>query len=253
MKKLLVASIAAALCGAPVLAADIPTKAPAPAYVGKGPVAAFDWSGFYIGGDAGWQGSRIGLSSSSSGPLTYDPHHDSFALGAHVGAQRQWGQLVLGVEGGYVAGFGKASLGTTPSISIFAPGGIGTGDARLKDIWSVGGRAGWAMGNWMAYVTGGYANGSFRFNASDNNSDTETAKVRPDGRYIGGGIEWALMNNVIFGVEYRHYGFNAKTGTGVRTDVPAPEPVRFDPKTDTVVARLSYKFDWGKSPVVAKY
>ena len=39
-------------------AADMALKAPPPA-----PVVAFDWSGIYVGGDLGWQGSRIGLSS----------------------------------------------------------------------------------------------------------------------------------------------------------------------------------------------
>src|SRR5436853_34415 len=161
MKKILLASVAiTAFCAAPALAADMPVKAPATP-------AAFDWSGFYVGGDAGWQGSRIGLSSpfDPAATLTFHPHHDSFALGAHIGAQRQFGQLVLGVEGAYLAGFGRASLGATPAPTIFETGGTGTGQAKLKNIWSIGGRIGSAMGNWMPYLTGGYASGSFEFDS----------------------------------------------------------------------------------------
>jgi outer membrane immunogenic protein len=248
MKKLLMAGTAVATLSMPAFAADMPVKA-----VPTVPVAAFDWSGFYIGGDAGWQGSKIGLSDPNGGLITFAPHHDSFAVGAHVGAQRQWGQLVLGVEGGYTAGFGRASLGLTPGPLIFFPGLTGTGNASLKDIWSVGGRAGWAMGNWMPYIAGGYANGTFKFNAQDLAATAfQHGSATPDGAYIGGGIDWAFTNNWIFGVEYRHYGFSAKTviAQGVGT---VNETVRFDPKTDTVMAHLSYKFDWGKAPVVAKY
>jgi outer membrane immunogenic protein len=242
MKKILVAGIAAAaFCGAPALAADMPTKAPVYA-----PVAVYDWSGIYIGGDAGWQGSTIDLSRvDPPGTLSYSPRHSSFALGAFVGAQRQFGQFVLGVEGGYMSAFGDTSLGAVPALSIFTPGGTGTAQAKLKDIWSVGGRLGWAMGQWMPYLTGGYASGSFQFNAQCCVTGTEQANARTGGGYIGGGIDWAVWQNWILGLEYRHYGFNAKTGTGPFS-TGGFENVRFDTSTDTVLARLSYKFNpWG--------
>jgi outer membrane immunogenic protein len=244
MNKGLIAGIAAAaLCGASALAADMPVKAPTSA-------AAFDWSGFYIGGDAGWQGSRIGLSDPTdpTATLTYNPHHNSFALGVFGGAQRQFGQLVLGVEGGYLAGFDRANFSST-SVSIFVPGGTAQATAKMRDIWSIGGRVGWAMGHWMPYVTGGYANGSFELNAHDVPplliTTSEQIKAQEGGSYIGGGIDWALMSNWIFGVEYRHYGFRAKTVLSTDS-LGVPANARFDPRTDTVVARLSYKFDWGK-------
>jgi hypothetical protein len=41
----------------------------------------------------------------------------------------------------------------------------------------------------------------------------------------------------------RCYGFNTKTATGVPAGFT--EPVTFAPRTDTVVTRLSYKFNWG--------
>lgn len=216
-------------------AADMPVKAAPLA------PAAYDWSGFYIGGDGGWQGSTIDLSSPGGGPLTYSPRHNSFAVGGFAGVQRQFGQFVLGVEGGYMSAFDNVSLGATPSISIFGPGGTGTAQAKLKDIWSVGGRVGWAMGRWMPYVTGGYANGSFEFDAQSG-ATTEQAKASTGGGYIGGGIDWALTKNWIIGAEYRHYAFSSKTVAG--TFGLATENVNFAPSTDTVLARLSYKFDW---------
>jgi outer membrane immunogenic protein len=243
MKKLLIAAFAGAVFyGAPALAADMAVKSPmAPA-----PAPAFDWSGFYIGGDAGWQGSRIGLSSPAPGAsLTYAPTHDSFIGGGFAGAQKQFGQVVLGIEGGYQAATGNASLGATPSLSIFFPGGTGTAQAKLKDIWNVGARAGLAMGMWMPYLTGGYASGAFQFNAQCCGVVSEAANSTNGGGYVGVGVDYALSRNWIVGAEYRHYAFSSKTVTGIQQVAPfVTEPVMFAPRTDTVVARLSYKFDW---------
>jgi outer membrane immunogenic protein len=234
VKKFVVAAAVAAFGFAgSASAADMPVKA-AP----LAPAPAYDWSGIYIGGDAGWQSSSIGLSS-PTGPLTYSPRHNSFAVGAFVGVQKQFGQFVLGVEGGYLAAFGDASLGAIPAINIWNPGGTGTAQAKLKDIWSVGARVGWAMDRWMPYLTGGYANGSFQFNAQSAGL-TEQANARSGGGYIGVGLDWAVMNNWILGAEYRHYGFATKTVTSTGF----VENVNFAPKTDTLLARLSYKFDW---------
>lgn len=223
-------------------AADMPLKAPAAV------TAPYNWSGFYIGGDAGWQGSTIGLSSPISfgpGPLTYSPLHNSVAFGGFAGYQRQFGQFVLGIEGGYTAAAGNVSLGVTPSLSIFFPGGTGTGDAKLKDIWNVGARAGYATGptgNWLPYLTGGYASGRFGFDASSG-GPTETASATANGYYIGGGIDWAAWRNVIagsdliLGIEYRHYGFQTQDATSSTAEI-----IRFQPRTDTVVASASFKF-----------
>lgn len=208
-------------------AAAMPVKAP----------AVFDWSGFYVGGGAGWQGSKIGLSDPVTGVLTYDPTHDSFALGGHVGAQTQFDRLVVGIEGGYISGFDRKEF-RTPSISIFFPGGTGTTAARLKDAWSIGGRAGWSMGSWLPYLTAGWAQGKFDFRADD--GSIQTANATTSGAYFGGGVDYALAHNWILGIEYRHYDFKAKT-----TNASNGDPIRFDPRTDTVMARLTYKFATG--------
>jgi outer membrane immunogenic protein len=241
MKRLFLATATAALLSVPAFAADMAVKAPMMA-----PAPAFDWSGFYIGGDAGWQGSRIGLSSPAAGStLSYAPDHNSFIGGGFAGAQKEFGQFVLGVEGGYQAATGSQSLGATPSLSIFFPGGTGTGQAKLKDVWSIGARAGFAMGMWMPYLTGGFASGAFEFDAQNvPPTVAETATSRNGGGYIGVGLDYALAHNWIIGAEYRHYAFNAKTVNGVAPVVGFTDPVTIAPRTDTVVARLSYKFDW---------
>jgi outer membrane immunogenic protein len=166
-----------------------------------------------------------------------------------VGVQKQFGQFVLGIEGGYLAATGNASLGATPSLSIFAPEGAGTAQAKLKDIWNIGARVGLPMGQWMPYVTGGYANGAFQFTAQNIpptiDIASEAANSNNGGGYIGGGVDYAVTKNWIVGAEYRHYFFSSQTVTGVVTgSEPFTEPVTIAPQTDTVLARVSYKFDW---------
>ena len=255
MRKTVIVAVVLSTTGASAFAADMAARAP---YT-KAPAIArvYDWSGFYVGADLGGQWSDIGLSSPAPGAtLSYNVRHDSFAAGGHAGYQHQWGQLVLGVEGAYMATFGRSDELATPSISIFFPGGTGTASAKLRDIWSVGGRVGWAPNNWIVYATGGYASGSFAFNAASGtvNPLVEHAAARADGLYIGGGVEYGLAQNWIVGLEYRHYDFNAKAVTGVITGIVGNplEPVKFDPKTDVVLGRLSYRFNWA-TPVVAKY
>lgn len=230
------ASIVVAASSA-ALAADLPAKAP----VYKAPVAvAYDWSGFYAGGEVGGQWSSIGLSDFNGGPapLTYRPNHSSFALGAFIGYQKQFSQWVLGIEGGYVAGFGDKSLGATPSFSIFFPGGTGTGDAGFRGVWTIGPRVGIAMGQWMPYLTGGYANGRFKFSERTLPAGAPVdASANANGGYIGIGVDYALNHNWILGAEYRHYAFRNKTVAAA-----GGENITFDPKVDTLVARLSYKW-----------
>jgi len=250
MHRLVVASLTAAGLSvgltAGASAADLGRPAPAPVYTKAPALLPYNWSGFYIGGEAGWQTSGIGLSNPND-PLTYSPRHNSFAAGGFGGYQRQFGAFVLGIEGGYVSAFGDASLGTVPAIPIFLPGGTATANAKLRDIWSAGGRVGWGLDNWMPYVTGGYANGRFEFDAQDSGAPiTEQAKTSNPAAYVGVGVDWAPMKNGwIVGLEYRHYAFSSRTVASTISFPPFPtvsEPVKIDPTTDSVMGRVSYKF-----------
>jgi outer membrane immunogenic protein len=249
VKKIFIAAALFAVTAASASAADMAVKA---AYT-KAPALApaYDWSGFYVGGDLGGQWSDIGVSRPLA-PLAYGFRHDSVAVGGHAGYQHQWGQFVLGVEGAYMAAFDQSGQLATPAVSIFFPGGTGTATAKLRDIWSIGGRVGFAPNNWLFYGTGGYASGSFAFDAASG-AGSEHAAVRPDGFYVGGGVEYALAQNWILGVEYRHYEFDTKTTASTTINFGGfTEPVKFDTKTDVVMGRVSYKFNWA-SPVVARY
>jgi outer membrane immunogenic protein len=230
MKKLLVASIAAAaFCGVPALAADMPTKAP-PTYS-----PAYNWSGFYIGivGGGGWGTSnQFALAGESSGPFDIS----GGLVGATLGFNWQNGPVVLGVEGD----FSWANISGSTITDECTPA-CSTG---LRNLGTIRGRLGFPVGQFMPYVTGGYASGDLR-----RGFGTAFDSARANGWALGGGIEAILSQNWSAKVEYLHVDLG-------RTNVPItgfPTDVAF--QTHLFRVGLNYKFGdpWGKSPVVAKY
>jgi opacity protein-like surface antigen len=251
----------AAVAGASVALADVyePRKV-----VYERPL---DWSGVYFGVGSGYQWSSIDVHGPAApfGIGITSDHNEAF-VAAHLGAQHQFGAIVLGVEGGWLSTF-RADHGShefcdsVPPVltrPILAPGDFCT--ARLQDIFTIGGRAGYAAGKWMPYVTGGYANGAFDF---ENRIPTvspggtqlqEEAHKRLGGWYIGGGLEWAISPGWSTGIEYRHYEFDSGTTTafcastgGASGCAPLGSPlerVKFEATTDTVEARVSWR--WGR-------
>jgi outer membrane immunogenic protein len=130
MKKFLLASsgaLAALIAVAPAEAADIAVRAPAPAYVAP---PASDWSGFYVGGHAGYgwghdpftdselpiNGGVPGVQVFNIAPTTVTgPHLDGGVFGGQFGYNQQWGNWVGGLEFD-ISGTGmKGSTGTASS------------------------------------------------------------------------------------------------------------------------------------------
>jgi outer membrane immunogenic protein len=110
MKKLLIASTAlvAFFAASAAFAADMAVRPPTPAYA---PVS--DWTGFYLGGHAGYGwghdpfnelllGNFGGASGNTSinipGALLTDINPKGFVGGFHFGYNQQWGNWVGGVE-----------------------------------------------------------------------------------------------------------------------------------------------------------
>ena len=102
MKKFVFAITAAVILAGPVLAADIPVKARPPV------VAAWSWTGCYIGGHGGWQRARVdadyGANTLGQVPgtaISDDLRVRGLTLGGTAGCNYQIGNWVIGVEGDY--------------------------------------------------------------------------------------------------------------------------------------------------------
>jgi outer membrane immunogenic protein len=233
---------ALALC-VPALADGIP----------RGPVAGYygpsnNWSGIYLGGQLGWMQSDINGAFEFAPVATFNPSNSAGVWGGQIGIQFQSGSIVVGVEGDFLGLMNNdfASDVCHPAISCVAGS---TQHSRLDEIWTIGPRIGWAAGSWMPYATGGYASANvdneFRTAAG---AGIESTSNRHDGWYIGGGVDFAVSRNLVFGIEYRHYEFDTNSTVPV---TPGGVAVPFDrwsldATADSVTARLSYKF--GREP-----
>jgi len=215
----------AALAAAPgAQAADLGL---APLYKAPPPVsAAYNWSGFYLGANAGggwgdsrWQGfDSVNLSGGMAGGT--------------AGFNWQTGPMVLGLEGD----IDWAGLSGSTASAACPGGSCGTSDTWLS---TVRGRAGYAFDRFLPYVTGGLAAGDIRATAPGlpGGSATNT------GWTVGGGVEFALPGNWSAKAEYLHVdlgSFNCGTGCGGTPN----ENVSL--RENVFRAGVNYHFGWGK-------
>ncbi|MGX8013284.1 outer membrane protein [Mesorhizobium sp. ORM8.1] len=230
MRALKFALLSSLAIASPALAADLSPQPIQP--------VAYDWSGIYVGAQAGyvWGNSTYDGAGSPAGPpfisTSVDPK-GAFG-GAFVGYNYQFdGNYVVGVEAdaNFTNAKGDGSFTGAPSTVFPSSDLKWFGSARL--------RAGYAVDRFLPFVTAGLAighySGAFNFpGGSIENSDTMV------GWTAGAGLEYAVTNNLIARVEYRYSDYGRKSQ-------PAPfnfpgQQARLDLTTNDVRVGLSYKF-----------
>lgn len=259
MKRIVFGSIALIALGmsAPAVAADIPVKAKAPP-----PVLVYDWSGAYIGFNAGGMWTDINrhfIAPPGLGDFTTSNDGD-FIYGFHAGAQWQWGQWVLGFEAA-LTGCREECRSTTGALPVplFFPNTAG--EHKLTNLFTVGPRLGFAWDRWMIFGTGGYAsatlNGSYCSTVTGLCGPAvtfENGQSRNDGWYAGGGFEYMAhkgpLVDVVLGVEYQHWDVSGERAFCLTPACNSVTDYNLDAKGDLVRARLTIKTQgygwWGK-------
>jgi outer membrane immunogenic protein len=254
MKKIALATAAATLlfagsASAADLAARPYTKAPMAA-----PIAVYNWTGFYVGGQVGygWRDDdnveRV-LATGLPDGWRANSQPSGVVGGVHAGYNWQAGMFVLGVEGDVegsdVNGTGFYRLnGGAPILDRV--------DSSTDWQASIRGRVGIAANNWLLYGTAGAAfttinhtyvsvvggNGALSFN----NSLT--------GWTAGAGVEYGFTPNWSARVEYRYTDYGTVTNN-VGTLFGAAATLQDQHITDsTVRGGISYRFG---GPIVARY
>jgi outer membrane immunogenic protein len=208
------------LCVAPALAADLPTKAPAPA-------ALFSWTGFYVGGNLGgvWGRSTVSEDVFLVGSFTNNP--SGVIGGFQAGYNWQAGNLVYGVE----ADIALSSAEQTTDL-----GGGFFHRSSLSGLSTLRGRIGIAMSPTLLYLTGGAAFAWLKHEQVDF-SGTASRGSTAWGWTIGAGIEHAFANRWSIKAEYLYTRFNDTTG---------PSPVgyvyRFNDANSVARVGINYRF-----------
>jgi outer membrane immunogenic protein len=225
------------------------------------PTVTYDWSGIYIGGNAGaayadksFNFDRVvdpncfifgpcdPTSSFRSNGLDFSA--TSFTGGGFVGLQKQWSWLVLGAEAGYLwmnpsvtSGF---HLGST---LLGAPDLVVTGSGSVRNLYLVTGKFGWAWENILAYFKGGWASADVESRFISSGTLISAGNGRENGWTASAGLEYALMEHLIIGVEYTYVEITpaARTQEVVPTTTVRGH-IESGIDIQSVTARLSFKF-----------
>lgn len=250
MKKIAFAVSILALSAFAASAADLqPRYSKAPLLA---PVSAYNWTGFYIGANAGygWAGNdhddliaRGGLFT-TGGTQRVEPTGGVY--GGQIGYNWQFGNWVLGVE---VAGDGTSLRRT--DRSIFFPATTDTLTSEINGLFTATERVGYAFNNWLPYIKGGYAGTNLRTRNFDNIGGLNILEHKEwrNGFTVGAGIEYGITPNWTAGVEYAYMNFGEHTWVGPNLSF-GPETFKDTLEISTITARLNYRFG---GPVVARY
>ncbi|MDT2021743.1 outer membrane beta-barrel protein [Methylocella sp. CPCC 101449] len=274
MRHMLLGSVALlGLVAGSAQAADLPRRAPAPAPVYVAPF--FTWTGFYVGLNAGGgfatnnnggstyflpAGSVIG-SAGTNGVLTVPNNgnnRSSFIGGAQIGYNWQFNSsFVGGLEAdiqyanlsrrnGQVTPFPGYIFTGAPGLAFAAPPATvvsGTG-SNQNYFGTVRARLGFAIDRTLVYATGGLAYGG------------GNSRV---GYAVGGGVEYAFMNNWSAKIEALYIGMNRNNNNNFAVFNLGTNtlflPNSNSRRNDFVVVRagINYRFGGPAGPVVASY
>jgi outer membrane immunogenic protein len=157
-----------------------PAPAPAPVQT-----SMFDWTGFYVGLNAGYGWGRS--SYDFGAPPTYSFDTSGALIGGTAGYNLQFGPTVVGVEGDLDWSGMRDSGGCAGAICTTRNTWLGTTRARL----------GYAGDRFMPYLTGGAAFGNIK--ATTPGGSDSTTKV---GWTAGGGVEVKVTPSVSAKLEY---------------------------------------------------
>jgi len=215
-KRLLLSGIAFAAfaIAAPAFAADMPSRGPV---YKAAPSPLFNWTGFYLGGHAGY-----GWSDSEN----LDPK--GWFGGGQIGYNWQYApNWVFGLEGDISGSDIKAGGGVTPLVAS-KTNYFGTGRARL----------GYTVDRVMVYGTGGVAWAHNKANDAAFLDDRTHI-----GWTAGAGIEYAFAPNWSTKLEWLYADYGSKT-------YALTTPTRVDLTDNSVKLGLNYRFG---GPVYSRY
>jgi outer membrane immunogenic protein len=272
MKKtlfLISTATAAIVVAGSALAADMAVR---PLYKAPPLPAAYNWTGWYIGANAGWVGSDNQISNSVSptpdATLGVVPgvseglaalaaggipvgKGNGFIGGGQLGYNQQFGNIVAGLEADIQGLSNSGGSGSTTNQAVVVGALITstqTASMSTKYLGTVRGRLGFlAAPSFLVYGTGGLAYGGV--NASTSLAQTGTngfigngATTLSDTRTgwaAGAGVEWMFAQNWSAKAEYLHYDLGTATFAGSASS----STIFVTPVYQTTVSSAQFKGD----------
>lgn len=214
-------TVALVVLGGAAQAADMYRKAP-PATPIEAPVSVYNWTGFYAGANLGGEFLR---DSATAGGVRHKLNSGSVFGGVQAGYNWQSGPFVLGGEADI--GYGHPSKTKTFGVNTMKIEEGVSGTVRA--------RAGYAVDRALVYGTGGLAWANFDTTVNNGVASAKSDRTRA-GWVVGGGVEYALTNNISAKGEYLYedFGNMKQTVNGVATSNKLSDHI--------VRVGLNYKF-----------
>ena len=208
MKRIFLASAAILGTALSAQAADLAVKAPytkAPIYQ-----AAYDWSGFYMGVNAGvgLGRDRTNHYQAASANSFYQSSQGGFGggqIGYNWKADSLLGPIVYGLEADIQGGDLSDSNTSLNNLTI-----QNAYSQKLDWFGTVRGRIGLASGPVLSYVTAGYAYGNVKTNVSEGGINVFSDSRLRSGWTAGSGVEAALGGNWTGKIEYLYLNMDNK-------------------------------------------
>ena len=157
--------------------------------------------------------------------------------GALAGYNWQYNQFVFGLEGdfGWTNADGTGEP-TPPPVIVTVSRAPNTYDFKWTS--HVRGRLGYAADRWLFFVAGGLSIADFNFHeGATTTTTTQISGATYVGWSIGGGIEYAITQNLLGRIEYLYDNFGHKDYIGSDGD-----PYRVSLTGNTVRGALAWKF-----------
>lgn len=209
------------------------------------------WSGFYVGGQWGYSGANVDFSNATRDLVAFSLRElaleseqspsqwqvlgqsstSASSYGGFVGVNTQWDDAILGFELNYSRSSLMAIALATPLTRATSAGGnsylltiTGSGSMRVTDVGTLRARAGYAAGNFLPYLTAGFAIGradiarssavtgtenGFPFSFTE--SETKNAAFLY-GWAVGAGLDVAVTSNVFLRGEAEYVNFAPNSG-----------------------------------------
>jgi outer membrane immunogenic protein len=212
-------------------AADMPIKAPPrPA-----PPPVYNWTGFYVGGHVGYLWGRTHVEE--DGVVVDNAPTNGVIGGALAGYNWQYNQFVFGLEGDFGWTNADGTGNTLPPVITTTTQAPNTYDFKWTS--HVRGRLGYAADRWLFFVAGGLAIADFNFHegAITTTTTTQITGATYVGWSIGGGVEYAITQNLLARVEFLYDDFGHKDYVGSDGD-----PYRVSLTGRTLRGALAWKF-----------
>jgi outer membrane immunogenic protein len=252
MKRILFTTVSLGVLGlmSPALAADLSVYTKAPGLAAP----IYDWSGFYVGvfGGGGFGNHNVNNGLGPTGATNFTANYSSQGglAGGEAGYNAQSGNYLVGIEGDAfwsgVKGSDAAAIATGTTFPLAS-----VDETNLRWGGSLRARGGIAVDRLLLFFTGGWAFGDLRHTNTDPVNGVDQFTSHRNGLTAGGGIAYAITNNVIGKFEYRYYDFGSYNRPGLPVVTANGQlPYTVNNTYSVVTVGLDFKFG---APVVARY